>query len=94
MHTHGAGGFGYGLSSTSHMEYTWSHLINEIKSIYNFISSSHFILYLIEAEFRLRLSQKKDSSEKLYILNKLVYETNTFDFFTEEELLDMDNYDY
>ena len=58
-HSHIAGDFGFGLSSTSHMEDTWAHLKNEITAIYNCIPSNHFILYLREAEFRLRLSKKR-----------------------------------
>ena len=42
-HNHGGRYFGFGSHSTSHMEGTWSHLKNEIKSIYH-INSKYFII--------------------------------------------------
>ena len=78
-HTHGAGDFGFGICSTSHMEHTWAQLKNIIKSIYNVIPNKNFVLYLRESEFRLKISKFNDVSKKLEILNKLfklVYETN------------------
>ena len=53
------GDFGNGLSSTSHMEHTWSYFKNEKKPMYNYIPFIIFLLYLREAEYSLRLSKKK-----------------------------------
>ena len=79
------------------MEHTWVYLKNEIKSTYNMIPNKNFILCIGEAEILLKISEFKDTSKKLEILNKLfklVYETNEFNLFSNEELVDMINYDY
>lgn len=44
-HTQRGGDFGFGSHSTSHIEATWSHLENEIKSLYNIIPLKNFINY-------------------------------------------------
>lgn len=96
IHHHGGGDFGFGSNSTSHIENCWANLKYQIKSIYNKIPKANFIFFLREAEFRLFVS-KKNNEKKLEYFKKMlkyVYEVNNFNFFTEEELLNFNNYDY
>ena len=96
IHNHGAGDFGFGISSTSHIENLWANIKNQIKSIYNKIPNKNFIYFLWEAEFRLILSKKKNEDKLNYFKNcvKIVFQLHEFDFYPEEELIDFDNYGY
>lgn len=95
IHDHGGGDFGTGKNSTSNIEHTWSHMKNQIKNIYNIIPKTNFIYYFREAEFRLNLSKKTDSQKENYFKKvlKYVYEMHEYEFYSEEEIYDFDNYD-
>ena len=95
-HLHAQGVRGYGEHSTSKIEVTWSHIKNQITSIYNIIPKSNYIYYIREAEFRFNIC-KRNNSEKLDLFKnilKSVYDLNRFDFYDESELIDFNNYDY
>ena len=95
IHNHGAGDFGYGERSTSHIEHTWNNIKQEIKLIYGSIPHKNFIYFFREVEFSLNISTK-NSKEKLNIFRKIleyVYNLNEFDFYNEEEIKSFDNYD-
>ena len=95
-HLHAQGVWGSGEHSTSKIEVTWSHIKNEITSIYNIIPKSNYIYYIREAEFRLNIC-KRNNSEKLDLFKNIlkgVYDLNGFDFYDESELIDFNNYDY
>ena len=68
---------------------------NQIKNIYNIIPKTNFIYYFREAEFRLNLSKKTDSQKENYFKKvlKYVYEMHEYEFYSEEEIYDFDNYD-
>ena len=95
IYNHGAGNFGLGLHSTSHIEVTWSHLKSQITNIYNIIPKTNYIYFIKEAEFRLNICKKSDI-EKLNIfknLLRIVFELNNYEFFDESEIISFDNYD-
>ena len=64
-HTHGAGDFGFGLSSTSHIEQLWHQLKDKIRKIYNSIPFYNFLHYLREAEWRIKYN-RLSHEQKLY----------------------------
>ena len=95
IYNHGAGNFGIGSHSTSHIEVTWSHLKSQITNIYNIIPKTNYIYFIREAEFRLNICKKSDW-EKLNIfksLLRIVFDLNNYEFFDESEILPFDNYD-
>ena len=58
MHINEAGDFGLGSSSTSHIESLWSQLKALLKNLYYIIPHKNFILYLREAEWRIKNKDK------------------------------------
>ena len=48
---HGAGNFGRGQYSISHIEHTWNHIKQEIMQIYGSLPNQNFVYFLREAEF-------------------------------------------
>jgi len=76
MHNHGAGNFGYGLDSTSHIEALWSNLKQIIKNIYYIIPSEDFVLYLGEAEFRRNINKFNDLTKWNEIIAVINYIRN------------------
>jgi len=47
-HNHGAGNFGHGLNSTSHIEGVWSWIKSEIIFLYRIIPHNHYIYFIKE----------------------------------------------
>ena len=81
-YNHGAGNWGIGVYSTSHIEGMWSSLKNYIKNIYYSIPSKGFYYYLKEAEFRF-MNRNKNNKEILLIMQKIFkfnYINNNFNF--------------
>ena len=86
-HILGGGDFGFGISSTSHIESLWNALKAKIKTTYHIIRSKNFISFLREAEWKY-INRKKNNSEKIkeffecydYVknLNDIVFEPNEF----------------
>ena len=71
-HNHGAGDFGNGLHSTSHIENLWANLKKIITKIYGVMPQKNFILFLKEAELRYNLRNKtKDQIFNLFTLLNL-----------------------
>ena len=64
VHIHGASDFGLGINSTSHIESICSQLKATIKQIYYIIPHENFILYLREAEWRIK-NKTKNLVEKI-----------------------------
>ena len=64
VHIHGASDFGFGVNSTSHIESIWSQLKSVIKNIYYIIPHQNFLLYLREAEWRIK-NKSKSLGEKI-----------------------------
>ena len=62
-HVHGGGDFGYGLNSTSHIESIWEQLKACIKNIYYIIPNRNILLFLREAEFRIKNNDKNLESK-------------------------------
>ena len=92
---HGAGNFGLGQYSTSHIEHTWNHIKQEIRQIYGSIPNQNFVYFLREAEFRLNIS-KLTNEDKLKIFRNIlknVYNLNNYDFYDFDEISSFDNYD-
>ena len=58
MHIHGVGDFGLESSSTSQKESLWSQLKALLKNLYYIIPHKNFILYLREAEWRIKDKDK------------------------------------
>ena len=91
----GGGDFGYGDSSTFHIEHTLLHLKELTRSMYANTKSKNWLYFFREAEFRLNIS-KRTNNIKLNIFKdilKTVYELND-DFYFIDELITFDNYDY
>ena len=81
-YNNGAGNWGIGVHSTSHIESMWACLKNYIKNIYYSIPSKGFYFYLKEGEFRF-LNRNKNQKELLFIIEKIFkynYNTNNFNF--------------
>lgn len=94
-HSHARGDWGSGSSSTSHIEHTWAHLIEQVKLIYGNIKSYNWIYFFKEAEFRLNICKKKDD-EKLKIFENIlkeIFELHDYEFYDVEEIIAFDNYD-
>ena len=51
IYNHGAGNFGIGSHSTSHIEVTWSHLKSQITNIYNIIPKTNYIYFIKKLNF-------------------------------------------
>ena len=96
-YSHGPNGnFGLGNNSTSHIEGLWGTLKQKIKSIYNSIPSTNFILYLREAEIRYIHSKLNSGKKEKYIMDLLEYLYNTCDykFYDIKILYDNNDYNY
>ena len=63
VHNHGAGDFGFGLSSTSHVEALWHQLKSKLKKLYNSIPSINFLLFLREAEWHIKTNGLNDDQK-------------------------------
>lgn len=55
IYNHNHGDFDYGLHCTSHIEYTWNNILQEIKNIYGHIPNKNYIYFVNEGEFRLNI---------------------------------------
>lgn len=55
MHNHGAGDFGIGINSTSHIESLWHEIKSKFKNTYLTIPSIHFLYFLREIEFKINI---------------------------------------
>ena len=94
-HNHGAGDFGYGKHSTSHIEALLAELKKEFFTIYGLIPSKNFIYFLREIEFRV-IIKKLNNSDKINTLFdciKKVYLKCDFKLSSKSELERFDNYD-
>ena len=90
MHIHGGGDFGLGLTSTSHIESIWSQLKSILKNIYYIIPHQNFILYLREAEWRVK-NKNKTLDEKIasfFAAWELVYNMEPENFENDLYLID------
>lgn len=58
-HNHGRGNFGFGSQSTSHIKGTWSHLKNEIRSLYNIIDYPSQIMNIFQKYLRIVYEKNK-----------------------------------
>ena len=56
---HGRGNFGFGSQSTSHIKGTWSHLKNEIRSLYNIIDYPSQIMNIFQKYLRIVYEKNK-----------------------------------
>lgn len=63
-HNHGAGDFGFGLSSISSIESLWNALKNKIKKTYHIIPSRDFISFLRESEWKY-INRNKSYKDKI-----------------------------
>ena len=54
-HNHGAGDFGLGFQSTSHVESLWSVLRHKIKTTYNVIPTTNIMHFIRETEFKYKI---------------------------------------
>ena len=95
-HIHGYHDFGLGESSTSHIEQYWSQIKQIISKIYVIMPKVGYIYYIREAEFRLALKNSNIiTMEKSIIkLLKNVFDICNYDFLSEEDIKDNNNYDY
>ena len=64
--------------------------------IYPIFPSKEIIYYIREGEFRIKIFGKTDNELKVsfLIMVKIVFEYCSFDFSSEEEIEDYNNYDY
>ena len=93
-HNHGAGDFGRGERSISHIQSLWAELKIEFFSIYGSIPMNNFIYFLKEIEFRVKIKNKNDD-EKLktfFEISKMVYDTCKFNFSKKEFIENVNNY--
>ena len=94
IHIQGGRDFGFGDSSTSHIESTWANLKSKIKNIYNIIPHQNFIYFLREAEFRINISKKSDTKKQQIFTQVLkeVYLLNHYKFYDDNQIIDFNNY--
>ena len=93
IHSHGAGDFGYGDESTSHIESLWANLKYYIKKMYNMIPNVNFYGFLKESEFRHNISNLNDNAKLDAIFEIFNYVANAADN-NPLEISDLINYDY
>ena len=81
-HVHGGGDFEYGLNSTSHIESIWEQLKACIKNIYYIIPNLNILLFLREAEFRIKNNNKnlEINIKQFFDCFDLVFGMNDEDF--------------
>lgn len=89
------GNFGFGVLCTSQIESVWSTLQSYIKRIYNIIPDENFILFLREEEMRYRFKNKsnKDIEIEFKEIMEYLFNSEDFELYDLEELLNNDNYD-
>lgn len=93
-HNHGAGDFGLGERSTSHIESLWAEIKREFFSIYGIIPMNNFIYFLREIEFRV-IIKKQGDAEKIkpfFECSKMVYEACKFNFSSKTDIENFNNY--
>ena len=95
-HNHGAGDFGQGTHSTSHIEGYWGFLKAVLKKLYPIFPNNNYIYYIREGELRTKISDKPKQKIISILLKmfKIVYEYCQFEFSSEEDILNFENYDY
>lgn len=71
-HNHGAGSFGFGIQSTSHIESIWSQIKSKIKATYNTIPNKNILHFVREAEYKILLKKGADNLTRLTDSNLLV----------------------
>lgn len=95
-HNHGHGDFGHGKCSTSHIENYWSRLKGEIEKIYGIMPKLDTIYYIREMEFRLDMEKTfktfKQKETMISILLRECYKLNKYVFFSDNFILNFDNY--
>ena len=96
IHIHGNRQFGYGLHLKSHIEQIWGQIKQIIKKIYTIFPKVGYIYYIHEAQFRIALGKKVIDAQQKFIIKLLknVYEICNYEFSSEEEIKDFNNYDY
>lgn len=95
LHNHDSGDFCTRKHSTSHIAGYWSIFKSVMNKIYPIFQSKEIIYYIREGEFISKFFGKKDNEIKpLFIkMVKIVFEYCSFDFSSEEEIEDYNNYD-
>ena len=86
VHNHGAGDFGFGISSTSHVEALWHQIKSKIKKMYNSIPSINFLLFLREAEWRINNSKLNDEQKIIEFFSCYRCYKNTIDVKEEKSI--------
>ena len=66
IHIHGKHDFGFGLDSTSNIKGIWRILKNELKRVYANIHAKNFLLFLKEAEFKVK-NKHLNNNQKIEI---------------------------
>ena len=95
-HNHRAGDFGNGTHSASHIEGYWCFLKTVLKKLYPIFPNNSYIYYIRDGEFLTKISDKPKEKIVSILLKifKIVYEYCQFEFSSEEDILDFENYDY
>ena len=81
-YNHGAGNWGVGEYSTSHIESMWAYLNKSIKKIYYSIPSKGFYYFLKQEAFRY-INCDKNEQQLLYIIRNILkfnFNSNGFNF--------------
>ena len=91
-HNHEGGDFGFGISSTSHIESLWHNLKDSITKIYNMIPSRNFISFLRESEWRNknRSKNREDKIKEFFSCYQLVWDVNDSVLGSNEFIKDSD----
>ena len=87
MHNHG-----HGQDNTSNIKQLWAHLKSIFKNLYYSIPHKHFILFLLEAEFRRNLKNLNYENKQGELLDATIYTSKIGieNLYSEEELLSID----
>ena len=99
-YNHGAGSFGFGIQSTSHIESIWSQIKAKIKATYITIPHKKILHFVREAEYKILLKKCGDNDSKikdffecytfLYNVSDTIFEKNEFYSDSDENNLDLD----
>ena len=85
-----------GESSTSHIEQYWSQIKQIISKIYVIMPKVGYIYYIREAEFRLSLKNGNVVTTEKSVIKLLenAFDICNYDFLSEDDIKDNNNYDY
>ena len=68
-HVHGSGDFGIGVQSSSNIEIIWAQIKSKIKENYHIIPPKKFMLFVREAEFKIKIRNMTNDMKIKYFFD-------------------------